>query len=223
MSSMNTNQSGFVSGTLISLVVAVVFLLGAIGFGAWAYSERQDYKLNSDQKAAAAAEEAKKETEKAEAVKYAEEAKNPLKTHKAPDQFGGVTIQFPKTWSGYVVEKSTGSTSVDDYFHPGVVPSAEERDSVFALRVQVVGQAYDKVVKEYESGVESGKLTAAPYAFPKVPSVTGLRFSGEIEPNKQGSMVIVPMRNLTLKVWTESPSYVADFDNIILPNLTFSP
>jgi hypothetical protein len=224
MSNMKTNsQAGYVSGTLISLIMSIIFLVGALSFGAWAFMSRQDYKNHSDRKALKAADERQKATEDADAVKYAEAAKSPLTTHKAPDQYGGITVQYPKTWSAYVIEEGSGTNVVEDYFHPGAVPNVNNRDNAFALRVEVVSQTYDKVLKTFDNGISTHKVVAAPYAFAKVPSVIGTRLDGEIVLKKQGSMIIVPMRNLTLKVWTESPTYLADFNNIILPNLTFSP
>lgn len=219
----SSNEAGYVSGTLVGLIVTAVLLVVALSFGGWAFMSRQDYKNNSDQKAAAAADARQAEVEAAAAAKFAEEEKKPLTSHKAPDQFGSVDIHFPKTWSAYVVESSSGNTPVDYYFHPGAVPNANNDDNAFALRVQVVQQAYDRVVKSYENDVNSGKLTAAPYALPKVSDVVGLRLDGQVSREKQGSLVVLPLRNLTIKVWTESPNYLSDFNNIILPNLTFAP
>lgn len=224
MSSMSLNQQGgYVSGTLIGLIVTIVLLVGSLGFGAWAFLSRQDYKNNSDQKAAKAADERQAQTEEADAKKYAEEAKKPLTTHKAPDQFGGVTAQYPKTWSAYVIEGAAGgSTPVDNYFHPNAVPEAV-KDNTFALRIQVVEQSYDKVIASYNNEVSTKKLTATPYALPKLPGTIGTRFDGQIAQHKQGSLVVLPLRNMTIKVWTESPSFLNDFNTLILPNLTFSP
>lgn len=224
MSNMKTNsQGGYVSGTLVSLVVTIVLLVGALGFGGWAFMSRQDYKNNSDQKASKAADERQKATEASDAVKYAEAAKNPLEKHKAPDQFGGVTVAFPKTWSAYANEDGQGINPVDDYFHPEAVPNVVNKDNSFALRVQVVSQSYDKILKGFEGDIKGSKVSASPYAFAMVPSVVGTRLDGEVVQNKRGSMIIVPMRNMTLKVWTESPSYLPDFNTYILPNLSFSP
>ncbi len=216
-------QGGYISTMLVSLISVSVVLAVALGFGTWAYISRQDYKNNSDQKAVEAADERQKATEAADAAQYAEEAKNPLTTHKAPAQYGGVTIQYPKTWSGYVIEKPSGTTQIDDYFHPSVVPDAMDKDNAFAVRIEVLDQTYDKVLKTYDNEIDAKKLVAAPYTFAKVPDVVGTRLDGEVELNKQGSLVVVPMRNLTLKVWTESPTFLADFNAIILPNLSFSP
>jgi hypothetical protein len=219
----NNNQGGYVSGLLVGLIVSVVLLVGALGFGTWAFLSRQDYKNNSDQKVVAAVEEAIKATEEADAIKYAEEAKNPLKTHKGPDAFGSVTLQYPKTWSGYLIETLSNSTAVDNYFHPDVVRDARNQENSHALRIQVVNQTYDKAVDSYKDAVERGNLKASAYSLPKVAGVVGTRFDGEVEVNKQGSMVVLPVRNMTLKVWTESTDYLADFNNIILPNLSFAP
>lgn len=216
-------QGGFVSGTLIGLIVTSVLLVGSLGFGVWAFMSRQDYKNNSDQKAEAAADQRQAETEEADGEKYAEEAKKPLTTHKAPDQFGGVTVQYPKTWSVYAVEGVAGSTPVDDYFHPHAVPDATNKDNAYALRIQVVEQSYDKVIKTYDNEVSTKKLTATPYALPKLAGTVGTRFDGLIALNKQGSLIVLPLRNMTIKIWTESPSFLNDFNALILPNLTFSP
>ncbi len=221
---MNTNrQGGYVSGVLIALIFVSFFLVAALGFGGWAFMSRLDYKNNSDQKAEAAADKRQAETEAADAVKYAEEAKNPLATHKGPDQFGSIVVKYPKTWSGYVVETGKGATPVDDYFHPKVVPEAGDKDNSFALRVQVLDKTYDAVLKSYQGAVDKGRLKASPYALPKVENVIGTRLRGEVERKKQGTLVILPLRNMTLAIWSESPNYQADFNKIILPNLSFSP
>lgn len=217
------SQAGYISGVLVSLITVSVLLVGALGFGTWAFMSRQDYKNNSDQKAAKAAAEAKEATEAADAVKYAEEAKNPFTKHRGPDEFGAITVKYPKTWSGYVVEGDKSGTPVNDYFHPKVVPDATDKDNAYALRIQVVDRGYDSVLRTYEGAVNAKKLKASPYTLPKVKGVVGTRLDGQVEPNKQGRLIVLPMRNMTLKIWTESSKHMSDFNKIILANLTFSP
>jgi hypothetical protein len=208
---------------LIWLIVTIVLLLGSIGFGVWAFMSRQDYKDNSDQKSAAAAAEERTKTQEEDAVKYAEEAKNPLKAYVGPSQYGNLNVLYPKTWSGYVEQVDKSNTPLSGYFHPDVVPGIDQKESSFALRIEVDDQAYDQVLRTYKGSVDAGRLASAPYSFPKVSDVVGTRFDGQIEQNKQGSLIVMPMRNLTLEVWTESGDYLSDFNNIILPNLSFSP
>jgi len=216
-------QGGYVNGMLVSLISVSVVLVAALSFGLWAFLGRQDYKNNSDKKSAAAVAENTPKVQAADAARYAEEAKNPLKSHTGPGQFGSINVKYPKTWSGYVIEGDSGTQSVNDYFHPDLVPSITDKDNSYSLRIQVFQQSYDTAIAAFNDEVNLKKATAKPYALPKVPTVIGTRIDGQIEANKKGSVIIFPLRNMTLKIWTESPDYLKDFDNIILPNLSFVP
>ena len=217
------NQNGAVSGVAISLVFAILLLFGAIGFGAWAYTSRQDYKDNVDAKVSVAEDAARKDESIKKDKQFAEDYKKPLKTYIGPDAYGSLVITYPKTWSGYVDDTGTGNATVDGYFAPGVVPSKEDKDSVFALRVQIVNQTYSQTLKALESSQEDGKLKAEAYALPKLPKVVGVKVTGELDSQKTGTMVILPLRSQTLQIWTEGTQYLNDYNNNILPNFSFSP
>lgn len=222
MSGMRFNrQGGYINVLLIALILASVLLIAAASFGAWAFSGRQDYKNHSDQKAAKAATAAVTATQTADAAKYAQEVKNPLKPFVGPSQYGGITVLYPKTWSGYIIQDN--STPLSAYFQPNVVPSINDQDSAYALRVQVISQTYAQQLQTYDSLVQSKKVTVKPYSMAKVPGVVGSRIDGQISPSNQGSIIILPLRNVTLQISTESQDFEADFNDIILPNLTFSP
>ena len=216
-------QLGFATGLLVGLIALVLLLMGALGFGAWAYSGYRDYKTNSDEKSAAAAAKAVEETKVTEAAKYAEEAKNPLKTFVGPSAYAAATLQYPKTWSAYVIESTSSNIPLDAYFQPDYVRNITVNDNSYALRMQVISRPYSSVVDDYDGEVKSKKLTAVPYSLPKVPSVSGIRLDGQLTTKKQGSMIILPVRNVTLLVWTESVDFRPDFNDIVLPNLVFSP
>ncbi len=209
------------AATLLTIVLLVVGLIGAAGFAFWAFSERQDYKNNVDAKIAVAVKDNTKKVQAADAITYAEESKNPLKTYVGPEAFGTVNIVYPKTWSVYAVTGNS-STPVNLYAHPDVVPSIDSDISSFALRVQVVEQKYSSVLQQYSSQQKQGKLAVKPYALPKVPGVNGVRLDGQLTQNEQGSMVILPIRDKTLKMWTESTTFVNDFNEKILPNASFA-
>lgn len=205
---------------LIPLILVALVLVGMTGFGIWAYMERQDFKDNVDRKIAAAVEVAKKQNSSEKDNEFAQKEKEPLKEYKGPAAFGSVVVMYPKTWSAYVTEGTTGSNPIDGYFSPNFVPGTAT-NTAYALRLQVVNTAYEQEVKRFDSQIRSGKVVATPYIPAKVPTVTGMRFDGEIGNNKVGSMVVLPMRDKTLKLWTESPNYVPDFNNFILPNYSF--
>lgn len=221
------NQDGAVNAVVISLIFAILFLIAAVVFGAWAFMSRQDYKDNVDAKISDAVVIAKQQESTAKDKQFVEKEKNPLRIYKSPDAFGGVTIAYPKTWSAYVAEVSStsgnGGTPVDGYFNPSFVPSVSDTNSIFALRLKVLGQPYATVLSQFTSLQKAGKLKISPYALPKVPSVIGVRVTGTLPGNKTGSMVILPLRSQTIELWSEGSQHQNDFDNIILPNASFLP
>ena len=218
------NQNGSAAGLVVLLIVLVLSLFGSLAFGFWAYSGRQNYKNNTDQIVAAAVTKAVEQTQQDDTVKNAEADKNPLRSYISPPQFGSVTIQYPKTWSAYVDDSGSGGGSqVNGYFQLGTVPSTTNPASVFALRLQVLSQPYSSSLQQYTNTGTNAPITAVPFSPPKVSSAVGVRLTGQILPNKQGDMIILPLRDKTLLLWTESSSFEADFNKYIVPNFSFSP
>lgn len=226
MSSMKRikGEAGSLNVLLVPVVLLTLLFIAAASFAVWAYGSRQDYKNRSDSKVASAVAANKLAVQAADAKQYAEAAKNPLKTYVGPDAYGSIHVAYPKTWSAYVDTTATG-TPLNAYFHSDYVPSITSK-LTYDLRVQVTATSYDRVMSQFAPLVTRGTVTAAPYSLPKVPSVAGTTLTGAIFPNDpkgSGTMVVLPLRDKTLEIWTESPSYLPDFNSNILPNLTFSP
>ena len=217
------NQNGGISAVALSLGVTVVLLIGAISFGAWAFSGRQDYKNNTDQKIADAVTIAKQKEDSAKDVVFAETQKNPLRTYEGPEAYGSIKLQYPKTWSGYVDSTGGGTALVDGYFYPGEVPSTSNQSSVFALRVQVINLPYSQSLSNLSSAQQNGKVTVEAYALPKVPKAIGVKASGTFPNGKAGEEVLLPLRSETLQLSTDGTLFTSDFEKNILPNFTFSP
>lgn len=217
------NQDGAVSGLGVSLVLAITLLVGALGFGGWAFSSRQDYKNNVDAKISAAVTTAKGQEDKVKDAQFAEAVKQPLKTYQGPEAYGSVVVSYPKTWSAYVDDTGKGSALVDGYFAPGVVPSISDQNSVFALRVQVTNQTYAQTLQSFTGQQQAGKLTVKAYALPKLPKTVGVEAVGQLSDQTSVTMVALPLRSQTLQIWTEGTQYINDFNNNILPNFSFSP
>lgn len=207
---------------LIPLILCLLFLIGAIIFGFWAYMSREDYKKNSDQKAAAAVEQAEKELSDKKEAEFKEREKAPLKQYEGPATFGSVVIQYPKTWGAFITQSDRSATPIDGYMHPNFVPGLQS-GTAFALHFQVLNSSYDQELKKYEANTKSGKVQVTPASVPNVPEVAGVRITGEIEQGKVGTVVLFPLRDKTLKLVTESEQYNKDFNDIILANLTFEP
>jgi hypothetical protein len=208
---------------IIPLVVAVLFLIGAAAFGAWAYSKMQDYKNNVNSKVSAAVTIAKQQESTAKDAEFVQKEKLPLRTYTGPSAYGSVTIKYPKTWSVYVADDRNSSPFVDGYFFPSVVPDTQSPNSAFAVRIQVVQESYSSVLSTLADYVKQNKTQVTPYKSPNVPGVVGARVDGQLSGLKNGSMIVLPLRNMTLELWTEAPQFQDDFNKNILPNFTFSP
>lgn len=208
-----------VFGLILSIFLLVIFAVLTMVF----YGQMQDYKTNSDQKSSVAVEQAKKEQEKQLNEQFAEKEKEPLKSYTGPANAAAVKIVYPKTWSLYTVEGPSGNT-LNSYFNPNLVPNVANRDNLFALRLDVSVQPYANVLRTFESKVAKGEVKVTPFVASNVQGAeTGVRIDGAITNNTTGSLVIIPVRDKTIQLWTESGNYTSDFDNFVLKNLTFNP
>ena len=216
------NQRGAIDSWLIAFIVTLLITLIALGFGIWAFSGRQEYKNKVDEKIAIAVVDAETANSLKKDAEFAEKEKNPLRTYTGPATYGSLSISYPKTWSAYVDETAKSNLPLSGVLNPSFVPGLQSNLPV-AQRFTVSSSNYSSVVKTFDSLVKAGKIKVTPYKADKVPNVIGVRLDGEILTGKQGSMIIVPLRDKTLQVWTESPQFVPDFNTIILPNLVFVP
>lgn len=215
---MKHQQAGAINPLMFSLVMSVVLLVISVGFGAWAYVSRQDYKNNTDQKIEQAVAVAVERTKTEKDNEFIEREKEPLKQYKVPSDLGSISLSYPKTWSGQAEVKDGTGVFI---FHPDVINIAEE--TVYALKISVENTSYEEEVLKLDQQVREGKAKAVVYKLPKVPNVLGVRINGEIGEGKQGSMIMLPLRDKTIKISTESQSFLGDFNKFILPNLSFSP
>ncbi len=220
----NSRQSGSINLLVIPLVLVTLLLFGVAAIAYTSYNEAADYKNNVAQKVEVEADKARVEISTQKDKEFAEKEKFPYDRYEGPAPFGALRILYPKTWSAYVNEpRNSGGRPVEGYFSPGHVPGVADANNTFALRVVVEQRTYDATLKEYQGKVKEAKVVIRPYQSPNVPNVVGSRIDGEVVTKKQGAMIVMPMRDKTLRMWTESRDYVPDFDNIILPNFTFTP
>lgn len=215
------NQVGAISGLVISLVFTVILLLGSLYFGFWAYSSRTTYKDHADQLINTAVNSAVQNEENKLNVQFAQQEKFPLTTYNGPQAYGSIVLMYPKTWSGYVDTTGQGNALLNGYFNPGVVPSIVDQHSIFALNVQVINQPYSSTL---QSLMGQNNITSTAYALPKMPKVVGVEVTGPLINNQtQATEILLPLRSYTLQIETYGTQYLSDFNNIILPNFSFSP
>jgi hypothetical protein len=209
---------------LVPFVMVIIALLGVSAVAYMYYGQAADYKNNVDAKVAEAVKQSETEISKQKEQAFAEKEKFPYNIYTGPQAAGSIKIQYPKTWSAYIIApRTTSAKPLDAYFYPGQVPSANDEANVFALRVSVIQQSYDSILQGYVSAQKTGKVTVSAFRSPNVPSLVGARIEGEVAQKKQGVKIMLPFRDKTLQMWTESMDYKGDFDNIILKNFTLTP
>lgn len=218
----NYNQKRGVDIWMIAFFLTLVLLLCAIGFGIWAFASRNDYKNNVDAKIKTAVESAQKELSDKLTADFNEREKEPYVDYVGPSPYGSVAIKYPKTWGAYIEESDNSAKPIDGYFHPKFVPGLQSNSNI-AIRVQLTAAKYTNEVKILDALVKQKKIKVTPYRPEKVQSVAGVRVDGEFLTKKTGSMVMLPLRDKTLKIWTETQQHVPDLDKIVLPSLTFVP
>jgi cytoskeletal protein RodZ len=213
---------------LLTTVILVLLLVAALGFGGWAFSKMQDYKTNSDKKAALAVAQAEASQKLRLQADFDQQNKSPDKTFTGSATYGSISFNYPKTWSAYV-DSSNASEPINAYFHPDQVPGINSK-TAYSLRVELVSTDYAQLVQQYSSYVKLGTITAKAYVPPKLSGVAnvtaGTMFSGPINPadnTQTGTLLIIKVRDKTLEISTQSNDYLADFNNTVLPSLSFVP
>lgn len=218
------DQNGSVA-MFVTIFVLVLALVSVAVFGGWAYTGRQDYKNNSDQKADEAVAAAKKVQADELQKTFAEQEKQPVKTYKGPTTYGTVSFSYPKTWSGYV-DEANSSEPINGYFYPNIVPGVQSK-TAYALRLELVNTDYSSIVKQHDSQVKDGTAKASAYVPPKMVGIAnvqpGTRLDGALGRDITGSMVIIKVRDKTLQIYTQSNDYLKDFNETVLASLTFAP
>ncbi len=212
------SQEGSIS--VILAVVFALFFLGMSGFAIWAFAGREDFKNNVDEKIDLAVGVAVQNAESAKDVEFIESEKFPTRNFVGPATYGSLSFDYPKTWSVYA---DTGSSTVlDVYAHPKVLPGFKSGQP-YALRVEILGKSYESVVSSLQRDIEKGILISSAFSAKEVPSVVGIRTDGAIAKDVNGSAIYLPLRDRAIKFSTESPEFVKDFNEIILPSITFVP
>jgi hypothetical protein len=218
MSKLFAPERGDVNPLLIISIVLTVLVLGLGSLSIWAYVNYTDQKNNVDQKISAAVADAKRVQGTEDEAKFAEREKQPTRQFVGPDDLGRVQVSYPKTWSVYVDKDGSAGSNYESYFSAGVVPPILSK-TPYALRITVEKKTYETVLQGYQDLVKKGDLKSSPVT---IQGQNGTRLDGNFSKDIQGSMVLFKVRDKTLEVYTQSPTFRPDYDSIILPSLTFN-
>lgn len=219
-------QASSKKGLLVNVVLGVL-LVAAIGFGVMEYAGKQSSQTSINKQIDAAVVAAKTAQAASLQAAFDTQSKSPSKTYTGSATYGSITFNYPKTWSAYI-DTSNSSEPINAYFNPDYVPGIQGTTN-YALRVELVDTNYSDVISQIQGGVSDGSLKASAYVPPKLSGVanvqTGTKFDGPLTNGSKvsGSMVVMKVRDKTLKVYTMSTDYSADFTGTVLASLSFAP
>ena len=214
---MNTShEAGEVNPLLISNILTGVLAIILAGLSVWLYMGYTDARNNVNTKVTEAVSKAESDQQKEDEAAFLEREKLPTKTYRGPADLGGVTFQYPKTWSVYNAKTAAG---LEAYFNPDVVPPVA-LSQAYAVRVVVEGRSYESVIKSYDESVKKGSLRSNPAT---VNGFSGIRLDGKLSPTRDGSAVIFKVRDKTLTIATDASAFKNDFDQTVLTSLKFNP
>lgn len=205
-------------GILVALLVVVTLALG--GLSIWSYSGYRDQKDNTQAKINAAVASAKQTQQASDQATYDQMLKAPNAIFNGPSDYGSVSFKYPKTWSVYYGNGEGGDgDTFTAYLNPGHVPTVSSSQQ-YALRVTIESQSYENVLAGYTSYVKRGTLKSSIIT---TNGLTGTRIDGQFSKTQDGSVVIFKVRDKTLLVQTDSPSFEGDFNGTVVSSLTFTP
>jgi hypothetical protein len=209
--SKHTHERGAISGMQVTVIGLAVLVLGLGSFGIWSFVSYQDAQSNLDSKIDVAVANAKKEQADEDDKKYSEREKEPNKTFKGPDDYCGLTFNYPKTWSAYVAKDIQNGGNFEAYFNRSEVPPVGQ-DQQFALRVLIERKDFDEITNSYQALVSKGTLKSSSTTSQ---GKEGQRLDGNFSKNIRGSAVIYKCRAYTITVRTDADTFKDDFEKII--------
>ena len=207
-------KSGEIDIWMIITIVLGVLFLAAGSLGILAYVNYSDQKNNVDSKVSEAVAIAKKEQADEDEKKFAEREKETRRDFVGPEDYGRLTLKYPKTWSVYEQSNAAKGGNYEAIMNPIVVPMISNVQS-YAFRVTIQEKDFDTVNKTFEPAVKRGDLTMSPMATVGVTDTTGIRYDGAISKDKRGSVVVFKLRDKTVIVQTDAETFKPDFDAII--------
>lgn len=204
----HTLERGQISGMQVTVVGLAVLVLGLGSFGIWSFVSYQDAQQDVNGKIAVAVADAKNQQQTADDQKFFERQKEPTLKFKGPDDYCGLTFNYPRTWSVYEANDIKDGGDYEAYLNPGVVKPVDA-DQQYALRVLIEQKNYDDIVRQYDGLVAKNELKSS------TEGADAVRLDGKFTKNIRGSAVIYKCRAYTITLRTDADTFKGDFNQLI--------
>ncbi len=215
------DNQGAANPLMLGIIACSILLVITLIFAAGQMSKVNDYKNNFDTKVSDEVTKQSKVIADQKQAEFDEKEKAPYKFWTSPTQYGSIKVGFPKTWSYYLeLNEATSSGDVINlYAYPDYVPDISG-DTKYALRMTLETADYNNILDKYRQRSSKDGLEISTV---QVSNVSGIKIRGNIQNDVSGTLVVFPIRDKVLTVWTESKDFESDFENIVLKNLSFIP
>jgi len=207
------SQQGGISSQLLVIIGLLVLVVGLTSLSAWLYMQYIDQKTNVDSKIAVAEAAARKVQSEEDDIKIKAVEEEPNREFVGPEDYGGLSFQYPKNWSVYVADDpSTDGTKYSAYLSPIIVPPIDSKNARFALMVSIENAAFDKELDSYRARIEKGELKSSPI---KVNDHDGTRLDGNFNKDIRGSAALFRVRDKTITITSQAETFKEYFDEIL--------
>lgn len=196
---------------IVALVIACLALATFIGLFIWMYIQYNDVKTDVDGQINAAVAVAKSDLTEELETEFLKREKEPNKTFAGPEDYGGISFKYPKTWSVYVQSDAISGGNYQAFFSPGEVEPIKN-ETPNALRLTISTQSFDSVTKTYESYVSSGKMTMSVIT---VNGASANLYRGTLTNGLVGAVCIFKIRDKTVIMQSDAELYLDDFNSIL--------
>ena len=202
----------------ISLIVVSLLSITFIGLFVWKNSQYVEAQTDLDEKIAIAVADAKDEQAEKDEKEFAEREKYPYRSFMGPADYGQLSFEYPKTWSLYVASPAITGGDYKAFLNP-IEVEAEGKNTINALRVEILDKAFDDVAKTYEKKIEKGELTLEVIS---VAGVTANKYTGTLPDSElYGSIVTFKTRDTNVVLSPHSVLFESDY-NRALSTITFN-
>ena len=212
MMKRDKKERGSVNGWMVGTIGCLILFLIAGSLAIWAYMQYSHEKSNVDSKVAIEVAKGKSEQAESDQKKFSEEAKNPRIEFVGPSEYGRVSFMYPRTWSVYIENDGSNRGDYKAYLNPVAVPSASNKASRFALRLEIINKNLDTVLNDYQSRLKKGELTSSSTEFN---GISATRIDGTFEKDLRGSVVLMKVRDKTIRFSTDADTFKPDFQTIL--------
>lgn len=210
--SRTIRHKGLANSWMIIAVAAITLFLVVAALSVWLFMKYNESRNDVAGKTAVAVAEAEKRQAAELEAKFQEQLKDPRLEFVGPSEYGRVSFMYPRTWSVYVDKDGTDRGDYVVYLHPVTVPPVDRATSRYALRLEILNRDFDTVLKQYETALKKGDLTSSTTEYNGIAST---RLDGAFSKELRGSVVLMRVRDKTIRFSTDADTFKPDFAAIL--------